>query len=117
MKTVKVVCASCGNEFDKRVADYNRTEKRGRRHFCSLGCAAIVKNKEFPSDSSCAVHLDAGNRRDKHTPFRWFVLRARQRRAKKGDTDLSVEYLRELWDEQGGVCPQAPVTRLPAKNP
>ena len=50
MKTVKVICANCGKEFGKRVADYNRTQRRGIRHFCGRSCAVVVKN-----NSKCFV--------------------------------------------------------------
>lgn len=106
MKTVKVVCAGCGCEFDKRAGDYNRTERRGARHFCSLSCEASHRNRgEIPRTEAGWAHLVPGNRRDADTPFRWFVKVAKQRREKQGDTDLTVEYLKELWTGQNGICP------------
>lgn len=105
MKTVKTRCANCGSEFEKRVADYNRTERRGKRHYCGLKCSATVRNKEFPSSPSCANHLISGNRRDIHTPFRWFVKVAKQRCNKQGKTNLTVDYLEGLWGSQSGKCP------------
>ena len=33
------------------------------------------------------------------------MLRVRQRRESQGDTDLSVEWLKALWEKQNGVCP------------
>ncbi len=41
---------------------------------------------------------------DELSPFRWFVLRARQR-VHKGPTDLSPEYLKGIWIQQNGTCP------------
>lgn len=49
------------------------------------------------------VTTRADNRRDKYTPFRWFVSRAKYR--KKHVTNITVEYLKELWETQGGICP------------
>jgi hypothetical protein len=52
-----------------------------------------------------AVHLDPANRRDEMTPFRWYMLRIRARESRRGTTDLTLDYLKRVWDRQGGVCP------------
>jgi hypothetical protein len=107
MKTVKVVCAGCGCEFDKRVADYNRTERRGARHFCSLSCSVAYSNKSVPRGGVSNFHSLRGNLVDEYSPFRWFVLRAKQRSANwtRGGADITIEYLKEIWDNQHGICP------------
>ena len=47
--------------------------------------------------------MRADNQRDDYTPFRWFIARARNR-AHKGQHDLTVEYLKQVWERQGGRC-------------
>lgn len=105
MKTVEVLCAGCSKKFGKRIADYNRTERRGGKHFCSLSCSISISNKTVKRGNVGHFHGRKGIERDGYSPFRWFVTRAVCRRKKKGDTNLTVEYLKELWENQKGVCP------------
>lgn len=37
-KTITTKCENCGIEFDKTQSEYNRSEKLGRKHFCSIEC-------------------------------------------------------------------------------
>lgn len=37
---VDVNCVFCNKSFKKRTGDYNRTEKSGKKHFCSKECSA-----------------------------------------------------------------------------
>lgn len=48
--------------------------------------------------------MNADNRRDRLTQFRWYIARAVYRK-QYGPTDLTAEYLESLWDSQGGTCP------------
>ena len=105
MRTVEVLCEGCRKKFDKRVADYNRTERRDGRHYCSLSCSISVSNKTVNRGNVKYFQGRKGIERDEYSPFRWFVTRAVCRRKKKGDTNLTVEYLKELWEKQQGVCP------------
>lgn len=99
-------CANpaCGRPFDKAKNEYNRRKRLGQEEFyCTQSCQVIVSNQLSPRQGD-ASRLNAGNRRDERTPFRWFVLRARQRAAKKGPTNLTPSFLKELWEKQGGIC-------------
>lgn len=51
-------------------------------------------------------NLISNNRRDEFTSFRWFILRAEYRNRNKNiGCDITVEYLKDLWQKQGGICP------------
>lgn len=77
--------------------------------YCSKACASQDGN--FNRVRTTGEVMPAGmrhdNRRDALTPFRWFVLRARQRLnvARKDQTNLTAEYLADVWRVQCGVCP------------
>ena len=46
-KTVRLVCATCGKEFDKPAGEYRRRVREGHtKFFCSISCGAISSNKE-----------------------------------------------------------------------
>lgn len=103
---IKISCANCNKDFDKVAREYRRQIKNGNtRFFCSSSCAAIKNNSEIERKGN-PQFLIANNRKDEYTPFRWFVLRAQYRdRKKKYGCDLTVEYLKQLWEEQNGICP------------
>lgn len=106
---VSLRCHGCKTKFTRRRAEVRRQERKGRKHhFCSHACSTRSGNRirlkrgEVLGDPD-NVSAWAGNRRDKHTPFRWFVSRAKYR--KKHVTDITAEYLKELWETQKGLCP------------
>lgn len=106
LPTVELICAECGVSFQKVRAEYRRRKKRGGvLFFCTGTCSLRQWHRGRPSDSSAADHLDAGNRRDELTHFRWFMARVRYREVKKGKSDLTLKYLKYLWGRQKGICP------------
>ena len=43
---------------------------------------------------------------DQYSPFKYHANKARSRSKQKGYiTDLTIEYLKEIWDKQNGTCP------------
>ncbi|BAY25017.1 hypothetical protein NIES2100_48160 [Calothrix sp. NIES-2100] len=57
-------------------------------------------------NSENTKHLLLGNRRDEYSPFRQHLISARKRVKSKGrECTITLEYLKELWEQQGGKCP------------
>jgi hypothetical protein len=106
MKTITLRCANCDKEFEKPTNEYRRQIKKGNtRFFCNSSCACFKRNEENPPKGDVS-HFGGKTKRDEYTPFRWFVLRAQYRDRKKSyGCDLTVEYLKELWDHQAQTCP------------
>lgn len=106
---VPLVCSNParGRRFEKPLNEYKRRVRRGQTDFyCGTRCSVIISNQKAPRKGGLANFGEKrGRRPDERTPFRWFVLRARQRAEKKGPTDLTPSYLKELWEKQSGVCP------------
>jgi hypothetical protein len=102
---MKFNCTTCSKEFEIQNREYKRQTKKGRTEFfCSRTCAAIKNNKDNPRPGN-PENLRADNRRDEYTPFRWYVLRSEYRDRNKGyGCNLTVEYLKSLWDLQKGIC-------------
>ena len=44
MNKVNVGCEWCGKDFEKTVSEFNRAERLGRKHFCSLNCSCSYRN-------------------------------------------------------------------------
>lgn len=103
---IDISCATCCVTFQKVAREYKRQLKNERtKFFCSRTCAAVKNNEEHPRKGNADL-LKSDNRRDEHTPFRWYVLRSQYRdKKKKYGCDLTVEYVKQLWEKQSGICP------------
>lgn len=106
METVQLECAHCGTPFQKESKEYRRQIKSGKnKFFCGLSCNAFARNKANPPKGN-PQNFVGHTRRDEYTPFRWFILRAEYRgRNKNRDCSVTVEYLKQLWELQNGICP------------
>lgn len=109
MKTIKLNCTTCGQSFDKSKAEYNRRVKAGKTEFyCSLSCSGKnkvnienLKNRTNRYD----ITQHSNNHKDQYSPFRYYINRILNGSGKKhGPSDLTVEYLKDLWDKQQGKC-------------
>ena len=100
---IELKCAECQQPFFKPRREYDRQVRKGRTtFFCCGSCHMSHRHKTHPQPRS--KNLRNGATVDKLSPFRWFVLRARQR-VHKGVTDIDAKYLLDLWDQQMGRCP------------
>lgn len=97
---ISLACAYCDKPFEKVAREHRRQLKKGKTHFyCRQSCQVSAGNKMSPRGDGSGLVAD--NRRDALTPFRWYILRARQR---KHTYDIDAAYLLVLWEHQGGVC-------------
>ncbi len=106
LKTVETECAGCGVRFLKSKKEYERQRRKapGRRFFCSRRCYASSAGKGNLGSHlgvGNAAHLDPANRGDEHSPFRYFMNKARNRPV---ENDLDLPYLKALWEKQAGRC-------------
>lgn len=107
--TVTFICDECGKEGIKTKTEYERNLRLGRKNYCCRECsikgaAKTRTGKHYQKSETQIEHIKSisNNRKDDFTPFR-YTLRAVKRRFKEVDIDL--EYLKELWEKQGGICP------------
>ena len=111
--TTTVICHNCGKSFEKAVTEVNRTKKRNGKHYCSLSCCGYGNKHNFGEKYGKGdVSLFSGKTRvDEFTGFRDFIRRAKQR-DKLGD--LSLEDLKDQWNDQDGFCPYTGISlKLP----
>ena len=98
-KTIELICPVCGKTFNRLLKKYQYNSKRNndKPQTCSRSCANRSKTNEL---SSFRVHLHNAKKR----------IRKRQLRTcqndfgKECEYDLTLEYLKELWDVQEGKC-------------
>lgn len=112
-KMIDVKCAYCGNIILKELREYKRQIKKdpNKRFFCNLSCTAHQRNKDSPpkGDTNRFGKAIRVLKHDEYSPFRYFILRAKSRTKSKTkrnfEFDLDLEYLKNLWGEQNGICP------------
>lgn len=101
---VSFVCPICSKPFTKAPKEVRRQKKQGREHFyCSRSCSVVNCNRTTGRGNLSNFGKNRGRPTDPHSPFRWFIGRAKQR--KKHVTNITMEYLKELWETQEGICP------------
>jgi hypothetical protein len=99
---MKIICDGCGIEFERRTAEYNRSKKLGRKNYHNQSCASKHGVSNLPKEMlGDTTFLKKGSEQDEFTPFRYHLRKARNR---KKDCDLTLEYLKEVWDKQEGKC-------------
>ncbi len=106
MSKIKLPCTNCGNQFEREVGEYNRSNKGKDRQFCCQSCATSYSNRHLRDSKTLGSTkgLNSRNRRDAFTPFRWFLARCRYR-AGKHENGMTLKYLASLWEKQAGICP------------
>jgi len=110
MKTIILTCESCGAQYEKYRSEHNRCQKRGRGSFCSRSCAGrygIAARRLRGEKIGTSIHLVAGSTSDQFSPFRYYLKSVRARHKQHGfsETDLTLEILKQIWENQKGTCP------------
>tara|TARA_Y100000310_G_C20283893_1_gene623895 strand:- start:33 stop:572 length:540 start_codon:yes stop_codon:yes gene_type:complete len=106
MSKVNLICSVCNQSFLRDKKEFNRSQKFGRPSYCSRICSGKANQK------SLGEHLGVGNndnlitrKPDEYTPFRYFLRAIKRREYLKGKSNIDLEYLKQLWEEQSGICP------------
>lgn len=95
---IVLVCDGCGKEFTKLKSQQTYDIKRGCVAFnCSRICSA--KNRRVKTNKSI--------KKKEYSPFRLFIHKAKNNGSRRRvlEFDITPEYLKELYDIQGGTCP------------
>jgi hypothetical protein len=105
MKTIVLKCENCGTEFKRLAKEVKRCAKKGFGIACNRSCSTSLRNKKSPYKGEC-VHLRSYTRQDEFSPFRYYRNKAnsKQRSDKYGESDLTLDYLKLLWEAQNGIC-------------
>ena len=108
MKTEDVVCENCGVIFKKPSKEVNRSLKIGRKQYCSIACSKKIEQniKRLRAIAPIINVIYASNRKDEYSEFRQHLLRAKRRNQ---ITDITLQDLKDVWEEQNGICPYSKV--------
>lgn len=100
-KLINIKCDFCGNYFDKPLSEYNRNLNLKRHNFCCRSCSIKYNNKYCRKKFNIS-NLINNNRNDEYTSFRYYYRNAKKRYK---TFNLTLDYLKELWEQQKGICP------------
>jgi hypothetical protein len=115
MKSYSLICCDgCEKQFEKETKYVKVAEKKSRRLYCSLSCHAKHTREQklgswvHSEENKAFVKSLAGNRKDEYSPFRTLLKSCKTRTNKggnpKGEFDLDLAYMKELWENQNGKC-------------
>jgi hypothetical protein len=99
---------ACGKEFIKLLTEFKRSEKLGRKHFCSLKCFAQANGLRNFKDkiNRSTDHLKKGSDRDQFSPFRQHLkLIKKSSKQRNKEYSVTLKELKQLWEQQQGICP------------
>jgi hypothetical protein len=100
----EVICenSACNKQFSKPTSELERNRRIGRKNFCSRSCVGKSDVHGFSKNrKSDPKYLQSGNRADEFTGFRELLKRIKRR---DENTDVTLEFLKELFERQGGKC-------------
>ena len=119
-KHVQIECAHTGDLFWKDKSEYTRRIKQNSNYlfYKNLKAKAAAAGKNGYSHlipwigvASDNFIKSADNAKDKYSPFRYFISKAKQRKKDKSNLakfqqfDITLEFLLDLWEAQNGICP------------
>ncbi len=107
---VIVVCGNpaCAREFNKSQSEFNRSQKLGRPHFCSLRCHAKYRGlgTSKVKANRTTSHLKDIIRTDEYSPFRNHLkVMKKSAKRRKHECGVTLADLKQLWEKQKGICP------------
>jgi hypothetical protein len=103
MNKTQVVCFYCQKSFLKENRYINRTNKKGKNHFCSISCA--TKYKLYTSHPQLQLNCPPGKLVDIYSPFRRHYLSAKSRcNNSTKEFTITLDDLLNQWNYQNGLC-------------
>ena len=103
-KVTKIICDYCGKEFEKPLSEIKRNYELKRKNYCNLSCSGKININNIPLESRNHLENLKINNGDKYTGFREFLRRIKNRRKELKNTNLTLDYLLEIWNSQNGKC-------------
>ena len=127
-KHIKLKCARSGEYFWKDKSEYTRriNINPDYKFYKSIKDATLGAGekqyshlKPWTGKVNDNFIKSADNRKDEFSPFKYFIAKAKQRsKTKKGkykSYNITLEYLKDLWEDQNGICAISGVKmKLPA---
>ena len=110
MSKITLTCDTCNKEFEKARNEYNRRIRLGKdKFYCSMSCAG-KSPEQLEHLRSMKDRFPVWERykkpEDEYSKFRPILKMLRSRvKDRPRDLNLTLEYLKEIWETQEGKCP------------
>jgi len=110
MKITIVQCATCSKSVSKPTKEVKRRLKESHvKFYCNNSCS-IRDIPRMLEGNGNINNIPEDKRRVKiteYSPFKYYMSRTKFGSAGKfhGPSNLTLEYLKQLWDTQAGLCP------------
>lgn len=99
---IELVCEICSTTFKREKREHKRSQKLGRKTYCSRSCSGKGNIKNIPKESrGNTEHLRKGSQRDDFSQFRYHLRKAKSRNK---TCTLTLQDLKYTWDSQSGIC-------------
>ena len=114
MSKTRITCEKCGKPFLKENKELNKKIREGTPFYCSRKCFVESESNlgwthlkpNVKEENSKRIQKYCSNRRSQYSPFKFFMKVSFQRNKDKwSKSDLDLEYLKALWEQQKGICP------------
>jgi hypothetical protein len=113
MSNIKLVCATCGCDFEYYIGEYNRQKKIGRdKFYCSLSCSSKRPSNLTHLKKVSKKFVGGENKLVTENDFirssmNEFIRRVRNRKKTKHklcESNIDSDYLIKVWNDQKGLC-------------
>lgn len=117
--TTILTCPICNKEYYKTNSEIKRNLKLNRTNFCSLTCSSkyTINHKEDMINYRISFknyeHLKELNLKRQKEALLNFKYYLRNTVKKRQIVDINSEYLKELWNQQKGICPYTGINLIP----
>lgn len=107
MRTIKVKCSNvnCQKDFNKPLNEFKRRLAKNSPMYCCRKCSAINNIKNMGNKRNIGHFPNT-----KYPPgnnFKYYIRNAKKRL--QFEFNLDLEYLKEIWENQKGICPYSKV--------
>ena len=109
MKTTTIICANCGSAFDREVREIKRSQKIGRKNYCSRTCSGKKNHTHLDPYKGQGEIWKHSGKKDEFTGLRIHISKAKRREKR---IDISVKDLFDIWNLQKGICVYSKVALL-----
>lgn len=119
-KKIVLNCDFCNKQFERSQKEHKRNLKKSRKTYCSLRCNGKVNCYNIPieyfgGNEKAFVLKGKGlyKKKDELSPFRYYLRKAKTRGK---ELNITLEYLKQIWDNQNGICPYSGINLIHHKE-
>lgn len=120
MKTILLKCEECNKDIQRKLSEYTRSKKIGRKTFCCVSCATTYSNRNRINNGEIISFpkqfIGKGRQLTKFSIYKPLMKFIKNRKNDK-EIALTIDDLEEMWKRQNGLCVYTKIKlKLPTWN-